>query len=126
MRVAALVGAGAALGIGSRVEEIVEGFSAGISSNSTWLLAAAVAGLLAASPSRAALLGAAVLTAANLGYYAWILLTEPATDPTSIAGPPARWFALGIAGGIVLGVAAASVAVIAAIGWRGAFEPLLP
>ena len=103
MRPALLLAAGAALGVLSRIEEVAEGFSAGISSNSAWLVAAALAGLTMAAPARAALMGAAVLTAANLAYYAWIVATEPGTDPAGVAGPPERWFALGGAGGAVFG-----------------------
>jgi hypothetical protein len=103
--------AGVLLGVLSRVEERVDGFSLGISSDGTWILVAAAAGTLAVvAPRRiavaallGALAGAAVLTAANAGYYALILALEPGTPPEAIAGPPGRWFVLGVSGGAVFG-----------------------
>jgi hypothetical protein len=100
-----VLAAGLVLGVLSRIEETVDGLSAGVSSDGAWLGAAAVAGVLAASPRRGALAGALALTAANLGYYAWIATAEPGTPLAAVAGPPARWFALGLAGGAVFGAA---------------------
>ncbi len=187
-RIGGLLAAGALFGALSRIEEVAEGFSAGISSNSAWLVVAALAGLAMATAARAAALGAAVLTVANLAYYAWIGVTEPSTDLAQVAGPPATWFVLGLSGGAVFGalgfgwragdprvrlgaalliaglliadgitgvregaagdavglaagialpivsargralqvVAGAGVLAIAAVGWTGVFEPLLP
>lgn len=102
-RIGGLLAAGALLGALSRIEEVAEGFSAGISSNSAWLVVAALAGLAMATAARAAALGGAVLTVANLAYYVWIVATEPGTVPAEVAGPPERWFALGVAGGAVFG-----------------------
>ncbi len=102
--------AGLVLGVLSRIEETTGGFSAGISSDGAWLVAAALAGALAASLRRGAVAGALALTAANVGYYLWIAATDPGTPLAAVAGPPGRWFALGVAGGAVFGAAGG--------GWR--------
>ena len=101
------VGGGVVLGALSRVEEVTHGFSAGISSNSMWLAAAFAVGALRRSPWQAGLLGAVLLTVANASYYGWVLVTEPGVSLSSVAGSPTLWFALGLAGGAVLGLAGA-------------------
>jgi hypothetical protein len=93
---------GAVLGVVSRLEEVTPGFDAGISSDGLWLAAAFAAGVW-----RGPLAGAAALTAANLAYYAFIGATEPGVRLASVAGRPAHWFLLGIAGGAVCGAAGA-------------------
>jgi hypothetical protein len=102
------VGAGAVLGVLSRIEETT-GFSAGISANATWLGLAFAVGVLARGvPAwRAACAGALALTAANGAYYAWIAVFEPGVALAGVAGPPVVWLALGVGGG----------AVLAATGW---------
>jgi len=102
--------AGTLLGVASRVEETTTGLSLGLSSDSAWLAAAYLAGATGVA-SNGALRGAAALTAANGGYYAWIALTEPAT-PIAVAGPPLIWLLFGLTGGALLGVTGAL--------WRGA------
>jgi hypothetical protein len=91
--------AGLCLGVLSRVEETTSGFSAGISSNGMWAIAAVAAG----AAGRRVHPAIVVLTAANLGFYAWIAATEPATDLAAVAGNPLRWLVLGVAGGAVFG-----------------------
>jgi uncharacterized protein DUF6518 len=99
--------AGLVLGVLSRVEETVEGLDAGISTNLTWLAVAFASG--AAARRRSAVAGAFALTAANAGYYAYVAITEPGRPLAGVAGPVERWFALGIAGGIVFGAAGALI-----------------
>jgi Family of unknown function (DUF6518) len=102
------IAAGLALGVVSRIEEVVDGFDLGISSNETWLLTAFVVGALAGIEYEwSGLAGAAALTAANSSYYVWIALTEQATELDLVAGPVASWYALGVTGGFVFGVAGA-------------------
>jgi hypothetical protein len=105
MRIA--LASGAVLGVLSRIEETTDGFYLAISSNETWLLTAFVVGALARDVEWAALAGAAALTAANTGYYAWIAITEQATELHAVAGPVVPWYALGVTGGCVFGVAGA-------------------
>ena len=103
----AAIAAGLALGAVSRVEEVTGGFDLGISTNFTWLALAFGAGALAGELAWSGLAGAVALTAANGGYYAWIVLTEQGTPLDAVAGPVERWFALGVTGGFVFGVAGA-------------------
>ena len=102
--------AGVVLGVVSRVEEVTPGFDLGISTNFTWLAVAFLVGTRVGAMDRSGLAGAAALTAANVGYYAWILTTEPGTPLDAVAGPVERWFALGATGGLVLGAAGALLA----------------
>ena len=96
------------LGIVSRIEEVVDGFDVGISSNVTWLITAFLVGALAGTAYEwSGLAGAVALTAANTSYYAWIAATEPATELHAVAGPVESWYALGVTGGFVFGVAGA-------------------
>jgi hypothetical protein len=102
------IAAGVVLGVVSRIEEVVDGFDVGISSNVTWLTTAFVVSALATADIEwGAITGAAALTAANAGYYAYIALTEQATELDSVAGEVEDWFALGVTGGCVFGVAGA-------------------
>lgn len=98
--------AGALVGVLSRIEETSH-WPAALSTNATWLATAFAAGAAHRrfGPRRAALAGAATLTAANLAYYATVALAEPGVDLTQVAGPPARWLALGVAGGAVFALA---------------------
>ena len=105
MRLTTLLLAGLVLGAVSRFEEVVDGFSAGVSSNGTWLAAAFVSGAFAGSLGRGAAAGAAVLTASNAGYYAYVIGLQPGLEVEAVAGPPERWLVLGIAGGAVFGAA---------------------
>ena len=106
MRIA--IASGLVLGVVSRIEEVVDGFDVGISSNETWLLTAFVVGALAGTAYEwSGLVGAVALTAANTGYYAWIAATEQATELDAVAGPVEAWYALGATGGFVFGVAGA-------------------
>ncbi len=105
MRIALV--AGLVLGVVSRVEETVDGFDLGISSNLGWLATAFAVGALAGAFARGGLAGAAALTAANCGYYAYVLVTEPGRPLDDVAGPVERWFALGVTGGFVFGAAGA-------------------
>lgn len=105
MRIA--IAAGLVLGVVSRVEETVDGFDLGISSNLGWLVTAFAVGALVASPGRGGVAGAVALTAANCGYYAYVLASEPGRPLDDVAGPVERWFALGVSGGLVFGVAGA-------------------
>lgn len=141
MRIAALLLAGTALGVVSRIDERSDAF-AGVSTHAVWLVAAFAAGGIAArSPWGGATAGGTALTAANLAYYAWIATTEPGTELASVAGPPAQWLALGIASGAPLGLAgtlarrgapllrvgAVAVLAIAVAGDAlGAFDVILP
>ncbi len=100
-----LLVAGAVLGVASRVEEVVDGFSVGISSDAAWVLVAFAAGALARSARAGAAAGVLVLTVANAAYYAWIVATEPGIDPAAVAGSPVRWLALGVGAGLVFGLA---------------------
>lgn len=96
------------LGVISRVEEVVDGFDVGISSNVTWLMTAFLVGALAGTAIEwSGLAGAVALTAANTGYYAWVAATEQATELHLVAGPVEAWYALGVTGGFVFGVAGA-------------------
>jgi hypothetical protein len=97
---------GLVFGALSRVEEQVPDFALGISTYGTWVLAAAVAGALGAGALRGgALAGAAGLTAANAGYYGWVLATEPDMPLDGVSGSPVRWLVLGLAAGAVFGAA---------------------
>lgn len=81
------------LGVLSRVEEVVPGFSCGISSNGGWLLVALAVGAWGTTPGRAALRGCAALTLANASY-SWVAgLTDRAP----------MWFLLGVTGGALFG-----------------------
>lgn len=103
-----VVVAGVVLGVVSRIEEVIDGFSAGISSERTWVLVAAACGAgLARGPGvvRPAVAGALVLVVANAAWYAWIALTQPDLALGSVAGSPWRWFALSLAVGPPAGVA---------------------
>jgi hypothetical protein len=97
--------AGVALGVASRIEETAEGFSAGISSNRLWILAAFAVGAAARSVAGGAALGVLALTAANAGYYAWVAVTEPGRPLSSVAGPVIDWILVGLAAGVVFGAA---------------------
>ena len=77
---------GALLGVLSLVEERVDGFAAGISTDTTWCALAFACG----SPRR----GVFALTAANAAYYA-------AAWDLTYAG---RWLTLGVVTGVVFGV----------------------
>ena len=101
------IAAGVVLGAVSRVEEVAGGFDLGISTNFTWLAVAFLVGAKAGEIAWSGVAGAAALTVANGGYYAWILLTEPGRPLEEVAGPVERWFALGVTGGLVLGAAGA-------------------
>lgn len=94
--------AGVVLGVVSRVDEVTVDSDV-ISSNLTWLATAFAVGAL--GPGAAA--GVVALTAANAGYYAYVLASEPGRPLASVAGPVERWFALGIAAGVVFGAAGA-------------------
>jgi len=89
------------LGVLSRIEEVTPGFSAGISSNSAWVVAAFLTGALCRGPLTAAAAAAAAMTTANLSYYALYALTEPGVPLEAAAGRPAMWLALGLATGAV-------------------------
>jgi hypothetical protein len=99
--------AGIALGALSRVEETADGLDLGISTNVTWLALAFACGATAQRWSGVA--GALALTVANASYYAYVALTEPGRPLDDVAGPVGRWFALGIAGGLVFGPAGALI-----------------
>ena len=103
------VGAGAVLGVVSRIEEVEPAFDAGVSTNFTWLGVAFLVGARAASLDWSALAGAVALTTANAGYYAHVLATDPGRPLDQVAGPVDRWFALGVTGGFVFGAAGALV-----------------
>ena len=106
MRIA--IAAGLVLGVVSRVEEVTDGFDVGISSNVTWLMTAFFVGALAGTAYEwSGLTGAVALTAANTSYYVWIAITEQATELDAVAGPVESWYALGVTGGCVFGVAGA-------------------
>ena len=83
--------AGLLLGVASRIEQGVIGFSAGISSNSGWVGLAFVAGMRGSGAGA----GAGALTAATLAYYATPLGTAP--------GPVGPWLVLGLLAGAVFG-----------------------
>jgi hypothetical protein len=87
---------GLLLGVLSRVEEVTDGLSLGISSDSAWCAAAFAAG--------SARRGALLLTAANAGYYAWIAVLQPELPLAAAAGPVEAWLGLGLAAGVVFGV----------------------
>ncbi len=99
------VAAGVLLGVLSRIEEVTPGLSAGISSDSAWVLTAFAAGALAPSVRQAVPAATVAMCAANGGYYAWIALTEPGTPLESAAGDPWRWVAAGVLTGVVFGAA---------------------
>ena len=86
--------AGIALGALSRIEETTAGWGL-VSSSTTWLAAAFVAGAFTARAVDAAAGGAITLTFANLGYYGWM---------GSLTGRSGRWFELGVAGGAIFGL----------------------
>jgi Family of unknown function (DUF6518) len=104
--VTGVVGSGALLGILSRLEERTPGLSAGVSSDAMWVAVAFAIGSSRQSARGGAAGGAVTLTAANLGYYGWILATE-STDPAAVAGAPSLWLILGVAGGALFGAAGA-------------------
>jgi hypothetical protein len=128
--------AGAVLGVLSRIEETTDGFSAQISTNTTWLGVAFAVGVAArprASPARAALAGALALTAANAAYYAWIAATEPGTALAGVAGPPVVGLALGAALPVLSGarpreraLGAGLAAAVLALALTGRLEALMP
>lgn len=95
---------GLLLGVLSRVDETAS-LSLPLSDNATWIAAAFLAGAL--RPARPVVAGAAVLTCANLAYYAWIATTEPGTSLAGVAGSPWHWLALGVVTGTVFGAAGA-------------------
>ncbi len=86
---------GALLGVLSRVEERLDGFAVGISTDTTWCALA----FLCAAPLRATL----AMTAANAGYYAFVALTQPRLPLAAVAGPVERWVVLGVLTGVVFG-----------------------
>jgi hypothetical protein len=104
--VTGVVGSGALLGILSRLDERTPGLSAGVSSDAMWVAVAFAIGSSRQSARGGAAGGAVTLTAANLGYYGWILATE-FTDPAAVAGAPSLWLILGLAGGALFGAAGA-------------------
>ncbi len=81
------------LGVLSRVEEVADGFSCGISSNGGWLLVAMAVGAAATSERRAALRGCTAMTVANASYY-WV---------TGLSERAPMWFLLGVTGGALFG-----------------------
>jgi hypothetical protein len=95
--------AGVAIGALSRIEEVADGFDAGISSNSLWVALAFAAGIASRSVAGGAGAGTLALSAANAGYYAWVALTEPERPLDSVAGPVLPWVLLGVAAGVVFG-----------------------
>lgn len=123
MRIA--LAAGLVLGVVSRVEEVTAGFDAGISTNLTWLATAFLVGAVAGELARSAVAGAVALTAANAGYYAYVLATEPGRPLASVAGPVERWLALGVSAGIVFGAAGALLRSRSVAPRAAAFLPLL-
>ncbi|WP_354698119.1 hypothetical protein DSM112329_03784 [Paraconexibacter sp. AEG42_29] len=129
MRLAGVVLGGVVLGVASRLEEVTRGFSAGISSERTWVLAALLAGAVAAGGTgglggwgqpawaeafatlsawarvagRGAVGGTLLLVSANASWYGWIALTETSVDLGAVAGPPERWFVLSVLAGVPAG-----------------------
>jgi hypothetical protein len=101
------IAGGLALGVASRVEETVDGFDVGISSNLAWLATAFAVGALVAEIEWSGLAGAVALTAANSSYYAWIATVEGSRELDGVAGAVEPWFALGVTGGFVFGAAGA-------------------
>jgi hypothetical protein len=87
--------AGVALGVLSRVEEVTDGLFLCISTYTTWCATAYLVG----SPGRAVL----ALTTANAGYYAYVAATEPGVPLWMVAGPPVKWYLLGVAAGLGFG-----------------------
>ena len=137
----AVVLAGLALGVLSRVEELEAGFFVGISTHATWALAPYLAGVLASSAPRGALRGAVLLTCANAGYYAWSAAARPGVPLDSVAGSVPHWFAAGLGAGAVFGAlgavtrhgtaplriaAAVTTLTVIAADAAGAFGALLP
>jgi Family of unknown function (DUF6518) len=102
--VTGVVAIGALLGILSRVEERTPGLSAGVSSDAMWIAAAFAVGATTQDARGGGARGAVTLTAANLGYYGWILATE-ATDPARVVGGSSLWLILGLTGGALFGAA---------------------
>jgi hypothetical protein len=88
-----LVLAGILLGVLSRLDE-TSGLTLLVSEKPTWLLAPFAAGAL----TRQVDSGLILLTAANVAYYAWMLVTDGA-----LYGPVAYWFLVGWAAGLVCG-----------------------
>jgi hypothetical protein len=128
--------AGLLLGILSRVEELTDGFFLA-STHATWVLAPFAAGLLCTDPRRGAVQGAVLLTAANVGYYAFSAVAQPEVPLEAVAGSVPHWFAAGVAAGLVLGTlggltprapiaAPAPVAAVIAADAFGAFALVLP
>lgn len=83
---------GALLGAVSRYEEASPGFGIGVSTSTTWLAAAFVAGLAGTTRDNSAGYGALTLSCANAAYYL-----------RGIYGPVEKWLVLGVAGGAVFG-----------------------
>ena len=116
--------AGAALGVLSRIDETSDAI-AFVSTHVTWVLAAFLA--------RGAVRGAALLTVANVAYYAWIATTEPGT-PLTVAGSVEHWFVTGVAAGALFGYLGARrrawtlplVAVVLIADAANVLDPVLP
>lgn len=105
VRATLLLLTGAVLGVLSRIEGVTPGLSAGVSSDSTWVAAAFVAGAVAPGVGSAAVAATLLVTTANGAYYGWIAATEPHTPLASAAGSPVAWLVLGVASGLVFGPA---------------------
>ena len=104
--------AGLVLGVLSRMEELGETFSAGISTHAMWAMAPFVAGARTAAARHGAVRGAGLLTAANVGYYAWSAVARPGVPLDSVAGSVPHWFAAGVGAGAVFGA-------LGAVAWHG-------
>lgn len=93
--IVALMAAGTALGAGSAAEEATSDFDVGISTDGLWLAVAFTWGAVAWGWGSALVGGVALLTIANVAYYA------------AGGGAPdaARWLLLGVAAGVFYGAA---------------------
>ena len=122
--IALALAGGALLGILSRAEEVTPGLSLGLSSDSAWVAAAFAVGARAHGWRGAALLSTGTMCAANGGYYAWIVLTEPGTPLVAAAGDPWAWVVAGVLTGVVFGVAGRLWGVSPPLGRLAAVTPL--
>lgn len=92
------------LGVISRIDDR-SGGTWSVSADGTWVALGLAAGVASCGPRVwAAASSVVALTVANASYYTWIAVTEPGVALDAAAGPPLRWFALGIGGGIVTGL----------------------
>ena len=92
---AAVIVFGCLLGAASAFEEATPGFDIGISSDGLWLAVAFACGAMAKEWRSTLRRGPAMLTAANLTYYA----------VGGSAPNPGFWLVLGVGGGLVFGAA---------------------